>query len=189
MTKLTMNSVIEELNGIVVMGTNGQEIDLTGMTYLEFAVMTEELTTEELQPIVNAIVEKIGQGGLDSILETIEEVVMAGEDEEDFNEETTSSKGQTEPIVLDPIRMVDMNDFYSLDPEKVVKGIDSVSEICGRYIALVNSGMTNPQAYELATIELLKEHEMSMIDKQIELKKLELDTQVRINGVQRILGK
>lgn len=189
MSKLTMNSVIEELKGIVVMGTNGQEIDLTGMTYLEFAVMTEELTTEELQPIVDTIIEKIGKKGLDNILETMEEVMEVGVDNYEVEDEVISPKGQTEPIVLDPIRMVNMDDFYSLDPEKVVKGIDSVSEICGRYIALVNSGMTNQQAFEVATYELGKEHEMSMIDKQIELKKLEFDAQVRVNGVQRILGK
>lgn len=187
--KLTMNSAIKELNGIVVMGANGQEIDLTGMTYLEFAVMTEELTKEELQPIVNAIIERVGQCGLDAILETMEELVEVGLDKEVLDEEVDLPKDNTKPIVLDPIRMVDMDDFYSLDPEKVVKGIDSVSEICGRYIALVNSGMTNEQAYEVATYGLAKEHEMTMIEKQIELKKLELDTQVRMSGVQRILGK
>lgn len=187
--KLTMNSAIEELNGIVVMGADGQEIDLTGMTYLEFAVMTEELTKEELQPIVNAIVEKVSQGGLDSVLETMEELVEVGLDKKEVDEEVDLPKDNTKPIVLDPIRMVDMNDFYSLDPEKVVKGIDSVSEICGRYIALANSGMTNEQAYEIATFELVKEHETNMMNKQLELKQMEMDTHLRIQGIQRVLNK
>lgn len=192
MIKLTMNSVIEELKGIVVMGTNGQEIDLTGMTYLEFAVMLDELFQGEVNQLLNAIVDKIGEEELTKVMTTMEELAEeeANKAEEDihFSEEGESTQN-TKPIVLDPIKMANMDNLYSLHPEEFAKGIVSVSEICGRYTALVNSGMTNTQAYEIATMELVKQCEMEVLDKQIELKKLELDAQVRVNGVQRILGK
>ena len=192
MAKLTINSVIEELNGVIVFGIDGQEIDLTGTTYLEFAVMTEQLTNEELSPIIKAIVEEIGDNGLHNILSVVEEV-MGEEDEleevEDGLEEVSTIKPNTKPIVLEPIKMVNMDNSYTLDVEEFCKGIVGVSEICGRYTALINCGMSNEQAYELATVELLKAHEKEMIDKQIELKKLELDAQVRSGRVQQILSK
>ena len=110
-------------------------------------------------------------------------------EDEEFEEDVEESKPNTQPIVLDPIKMVDMNDFYSFQPDLVVKGIDSVSEICGKYMALVNTGLTNKQAFEVATYELMKEHEMTMIDKQIKLKELELEAQVKMSGVKQLLNR
>ena len=57
-----LNDVIKELEGIKVT-VKGNEIDLTGMTYLEFMVMSEELNDKELQPVLDAIVDKIGEDG------------------------------------------------------------------------------------------------------------------------------
>ena len=182
-----LNDVIKELEGIKVT-VKGNEIDLTGMTYLEFMVMSEELNDKELQPVLDAIVDKIGEEGLANILAKFDELVETMEDE-DFEEEIEESKPNTQPIVLDPIKMVDMNDFYSFQPDLVVKGIDSVSEICGKYMALVNTGLTNKQAFEVATYELMKEHEMAMIDKQIKLKELELEAQVKMSGVKQLLNR
>ena len=182
-----LNDVIKELEGIKVT-VEGNEIDLTGMTYLEFMVMSEELNDKELQPVLDAIVDKIGEDGLANILAKFDELVETMEDE-DFEEEIEESKPNTQPIVLDPIKMVDMNDFYSFQPDLVVKGIDSVSEICGKYMALVNTGLTNKQAFEVATYELMKEHEMAMIDKQIKLKELELEAQVKMSGVKQLLNR
>lgn len=182
-----LNDVIKELEGIKVT-VKGNEIDLTGMTYLEFMVMSEELNDKELQPVLDAIVDKIGEEGLANILAKFDELVETMEDEE-FEEEIEESKPNTQPIVLDPIKMVDMNDFYSFQPDLVVKGIDSVSEICGKYMALVNTGLTNKQAFEVATYELMKEHEMAMIDKQIKLKELELEAQVKMSGVKQLLNR
>lgn len=188
MTKLTVNSVIEELNGVVVLGKNGQEIDLTGITYFEFAVMLDELSNEEAISLFDAITEKIGEDGLNGIM-TVMNCLMENaveEIEETIEEEVEVN---TKPVVLHPIKMVNMDNIYELEFDKFTKGIVNVSEICGRYTALINSGMSNEQAYEIATIELVKQCEMEVLDKQIELKKLELDAQVRVNGVQRILGK
>lgn len=182
-----LNDVIKELEGIKVT-VEGNEIDLTGMTYLEFMVMSEELNDKELQPVLDAIVDKIGEDGLANILAKFDKLVETMEDEE-FEEEIEESKPNTQPIVLDPIKMVDMNDFYSFQPDLVVKGIDSVSEICGKYMALVNTGLTNKQAFEVATYELMKEHEMAMIDKQIKLKELELEAQVKMSGVKQLLNR
>lgn len=182
-----LNDVIKELEGIKVT-VKGNEIDLTGMTYLEFMVMSEELNDKELQPVLDAIVDKIGEDGLANILAKFDKLVETMEDEE-FEEEIEESKPNTQPIVLDPIKMVDMNDFYSFQPDLVVKGIDSVSEICGKYMALVNTGLTNKQAFEVATYELMKEHEMAMIDKQIKLKELELEAQVKMSGVKQLLNR
>lgn len=188
MIKLTMDSVIEELNGIFVLGKNGQEIDLTGITYYEFAVMLDELSTEELISLYDSIREKIGEDSLNGIITVVNCLTenAVEEIEEMIGEEVEVN---TKPIVLDPIKMANMDNTYTLHPKEFAKGIVSVSEICGRYTALVNSGMTNSQAYEIATMELVKQCEMEVLDKQIELKKLEFDAQVRVNGVQRILGK
>ena len=182
-----LNDVIKELEGVKVT-VKGNEIDLTGMTYLEFMVMSEELDDKELQPVLDAIIDKIGEEGLANILAKFDDLVETMEDE-DFEEEIEESKPNTQPIVLDPIKMVDMNDFYSFQPDLVVKGIDSVSEICGKYMALVNTGLTNKQAFEVATYELMKEHEMAMIDKQIKLKELELEAQVKMSGVKQLLNR
>ena len=85
--------------------------------------------------------------------------------------------------------MVDMNDFYSYDPELVVQGIDSVSEKVGQYMAFVNAGLLNQQAYELITIQDKREHELKMIEKQIELEKIKIEAQLRAKGISQLLNR
>ena len=84
-----LNDVIKELEGIKVT-VKGNEIDLTGMTYLEFMVMSEELNDKELQPVLDAIVDKIGEDGLANIIAKFDELVETMEDEE-FEEDVENA--------------------------------------------------------------------------------------------------
>ena len=102
MIKLTMDSVIEELNGIVVLGTNGQEIDLTGITYLEFAVMLDELFQGEANQLLNAIVDKIGEEELTKISYLIGDVVVEGE----YDVPTEKSFPMMKQIITIPYEIV-----------------------------------------------------------------------------------
>ena len=70
----------------------------------------------------------------------------------------------------------------------VVQGIDSVSNKVGQYLAFVNAGMTPAQAFELITIEDKRNHELAMVEKQLELRKLESELQMRLSGVKQLLA-
>lgn len=193
---MNVNDKMVELKDVVVT-INGEEVNLGELSYLEFSKLMEELDDEQAQDVLTQIVEKVGPEKFLVFLSKVEELAELDEEEGiEVGEEVKvkdKKEAEKEPDkakqeVLPPVRFVDMNDFYSYDPELVVQGIDSVSNKVGQYLAFVNAGMTPAQAFELITIEDKRKHELAMADKQLELRKLESELQMRLSGVKQLLA-
>jgi hypothetical protein len=197
---LNANSKMAEFNGVVVV-IRGQEVDLSDLTYNEFSELMNSLTDDEIQEVLDQIVEEVGEEAFMKFivnLQTLAAEEELAEEEGDSvrekrqpqrEERPRSPQGKQQAPVLDPVRFVDMNDFFSYDPEIVVRGIDSVSEQVGKYMAFVNAGLTNEQAYELITIEAKRAHELAMADKQLELEQIKADNHLRGASVKQILNR
>ena len=192
---MNVNDKMVELKDVVVT-INGEEVNLGELSYLEFSELMEGLDEEQAQDVLTQIVEKVGPEKFLVFLSTVEELAELDEEGEEIEveaEDKAKDKKEKEPDkakqeVLPPVRFVDMNDFYSYDPELVVQGIDSVSNKVGQYLAFVNAGMTPAQAFELITIEDKRKHELAMAEKQLELRKLESELQMRLSGVKQLLA-
>ena len=193
---MNVNDKMVELKDVVVT-INGEEVNLGELSYLEFSELMEGLDEEQAQDVLTQIVEKVGPEKFLVFLSKVEELAELDEEEEiEAGEEVKvkdKKEAEKEPDkakqeVLPPVRFVDMNDFYSYDPELVVQGIDSVSNKVGQYLAFTNAGMTPAQAFELITIEDKRKHELAMAEKQLELRKLESELQMRLSGVKQLLA-
>lgn len=193
---MNVNDKMVELKDVVVT-INGEEVNLGELSYLEFSELMEGLDEEQAQDVLTQIVEKVGPEKFLVFLSKVEELAELDEEEgievgEEVNvkdkKETEKEPDKTKQEVLPPVRFVDMNDFYSYDPELVVQGIDSVSNKVGQYLAFTNAGMTPAQAFELITIEDKRKHELAMAEKQLELRKLESELQMRLSGVKQLLA-
>lgn len=193
---MNVNDKMVELKDVVVT-INGEEVNLGELSYLEFSELMEGLDEEQAQNVLTQIVEKVGPEKFLVFLSKVEELAELDEEEGiEVGEEVKvkdKKEAEKEPDkakqeVLPPVRFVDMNDFYSYDPELVVQGIDSVSNKVGQYLAFVNAGMSPAQAFELITIEDKRKHELAMAEKQLELRKLESELQMRLSGVKQLLA-
>lgn len=193
---MSANDKMVELKDVIVT-INGEEYNLGELTYEEFSVLMSELDDEEAARVLDEVVKTVGEEQFIKFLaklqllaemEEMEDEEEEVERKEDKKEKPKEEKGK-QPVILDPVRMVDMNDFYSYDPELVVQGIDSVSEKVGQYMAFVNAGLTNQQAYELITIEDKRKHELEMANKQLELERLKIEAQLRAKGISQLLNR
>ena len=193
---MNVNDKMVELKDVVVT-INGEEVNLGELSYLEFSELMEGLDEEQAQDVLTQIVEKVGPEKFLVFLSKVEELAELDEEEGiEVGEEVKvkdKKEAEKEPDkakqeVLPPVRFVDMNDFYSYDPELVVQGIDSVSNKVGQYLAFVNAGMLPSEAFKLITAQEAREHELKMLDKQIELRKLESELQMRLSGVKQLLS-
>ena len=193
---MNVNDKMVELKDVVVT-INGKEVNLGELSYLEFSELMEGLDDEQAQDVLTQIVEKVGPEKFLVFLSKVEELAELDEEEgieagEEIKvkdkKEAEKEPDKAKQEVLPPVRFVDMNDFYSYDPELVVQGIDSVSNKVGQYLAFTNAGMTPAQAFELITIEDKRKHELAMAEKQLELRKLESELQMRLSGVKQLLA-
>ena len=193
---MNVNDKMVELKDVVVT-INGEEVNLGELSYLEFSELMEGLDEEQAQDVLTQIVEKVGPENFLVFLSKVEELAELDEEEgieagEEIKvkdkKEAEKEPDKAKQEVLPPVRFVDMNDFYSYDPELVVQGIDSVSNKVGQYLAFVNAGMSPAQAFELITIEDKRKHELAMAEKQLELRKLESELQMRLSGVKQLLA-
>lgn len=194
---MNVNDKMVELKDVVVT-IDGEEVNLGELSYLEFSELMEGLDDEQAQDVLTQIVEKVGPEKFLVFLSKVEELAELDEEEEEIEageeikvkdkKEAEKEPDKAKQEVLPPVRFVDMNDFYSYDPELVVQGIDSVSNKVGQYLAFVNAGMTPAQAFELITIEDKRKHELAMVEKQLELRKLESELQMRLSGVKQLLA-
>ena len=196
---LNANSKMVEFNGVVVV-IRGQEVDLGELTYNEFSELMNSLTDDEIQEVLDQIVEEVGEEGFMKFivnLQTLVEEELAEEEGTSVKEERQSQReerpkvpqGKQQPVILEPVRFIDMNGLFGYDPELVTQGIDEVSIQVGKYMAFVNAGLTNEQAYELITIEAKRAHELAMANKQLELEQIKADNQLRGASVKQILNR
>ena len=200
---LNANSKMVEFNGVVVV-IRGEEVNLGELTYNEFSELMNSLTDDEIQEVLDQIVEAVGEEGFMKFIMNLQALVeeelgeeLAEDEQIHVQERPQGSKerepqkpqGKQQPVILDPIKFVDMNGYFALNPELVAEGIDEVSAQVGKYMAFVNAGLTNEQAYELITIEAKRAHELAMADKQLELEQIKAETQLRGASVKQILNR
>jgi hypothetical protein len=210
------NKMVEFVNVVVVI--RGEEVDLSELTYNEFSEIMNSLEDEEIADVLDQIVEQAGEEAFLSFVIHLqelaeEELEEAGVDpqeaglqklnikdmselDEDLAQKAEVKHEQQRPTapkqkapVLDPIKFVDMNDFYNYDAELIGIGIDEVSIEVGKYLAYVNAGLTNEQAYELITIESKRQHELEMANKQLELERIKVEAQMRTGAVKQLLNR
>ena len=199
---LNANSKMVEFENVVVV-IRGEEVNLGELTYNEFSEIMNALEDDEIQEVLDQIVEAVGEEGFMKFivnLQTLVEEELGEELDEDekievkerpqaSKEERSKPQGKPQPVILDPIKFVDMNGYFALNPELVAEGIDEVSAQVGKYMAFVNAGLTNEQAYELITIEAKRAHELAMADKQLELEQIKAETQLRGASIKQILNR
>ena len=211
------NKMVEFENVVVVI--RGQEVVLSDLTYNEFSELMNSLEDDEIAEVLDQIVQQAGEEAFLSFVlhlqelaeEELEEVGVdpqeAGlqkldiRDMSELDEEAARKaelKHEQRPQaqapkqkapVLDPIKFVDLNDVFAYDPELVTVGIDEVSIEVGKYLAYVNAGLTNEQAYELITIESKRQHELEMANKQLELERIKVEAQMRAGAVKQLLNR
>lgn len=181
---MNLNDKMVEMKEVTV-EVEGKKVKLGELTYGEFGELLDSLTDEEAQAVLAQIIEQIG---MDSFIEFLAKVEEFSEDKDEEDEEEQSGNN-TKQIVLPPVKFANMDDLFSYEPEAIIKGIDSVSNQVGQYLAFVNAGMSSEQAFELITIQDARKHEMIMADKQLELRKLEAEIQMKMAGVKQILNR
>lgn len=209
------NKMVEFENVVVVI--RGQEVDLSDLTYNEFSELMNSLEDDEIAEVLDQIVQQAGEEAFLSFVLHLqelaeEELEEAGVDpqeaglqkldirdmselDEDLAQKAELKHEQQKPQakqkapVLDPIKFVDLNDVFAYDPELVTAGIDEVSIEVGKYLAYVNAGLTNEQAYELITIESKRQHELEMANKQLELERIKVEAQLRAGGIKQLLNR
>ena len=209
------NKMVEFENVVVVI--RGQEVVLSDLTYNEFSELMNSLEDEEIAEVLDQIVQQAGEEAFLSFVlhlqelaeEELEEVGVDPQEvglqkldirdmselDEDLARQAELKHEQQKPQakqkapVLDPIKFVDLNDVFAYDPELVTAGIDEVSIEVGKYLAYVNAGLTNEQAYELITIEAKRQHELEMANKQLELERIKVEAQLRAGGIKQLLNR
>lgn len=209
------NKMVEFENVVVVI--RGQEVDLSDLTYNEFSELMNSLEDEEIADVLDQIVQQAGEEAFLSFVLHLqelaeEELEEAGVDPQeaglqkldirDISEldeeaarkaevkhEQQKPQAKQKAPVLDPIKFVDLNNVFAYDPELVTAGIDEVSIEVGKYLAYVNAGLTNEQAYELITIEAKRQHELEMANKQLELERIKVEAQMRAGGIKQLLNR
>ena len=209
------NKMVEFENVVVVI--RGQEVDLSDLTYNEFSELMNSLEDDEIAEVLDQIVQQAGEEAFLSFVLHLqelaeEELEEAGVDpqevglqkldirdmselDEDLAQKAELKHEQQKPQakqkapVLDPIKFVDLNDVFAYDPELITAGIDEVSIEVGKYLAYVNAGLTNEQAYELITIESKRQHELEMANKQLELERIKVEAQLRAGGIKQLLNR
>ena len=210
------NKMVEFENVVVVI--RGQEVDLSDLTYNEFSELMNSLEDDEIAEVLDQIVQQAGEEAFLSFVLHLqelaeEELEEAGVDPQEAglqkldirdmseldeeaarkaelkHEQQRPQTPKQKAPVLDPIKFVDLNDVFAYDPELVTAGIDEVSIEVGKYLAYVNAGLTNEQAYELITIESKRQHELEMANKQLELERIKVEAQMRTGAVKQLLNR
>lgn len=209
------NKMVEFENVVVVI--RGQEVILSDLTYNEFSELMNSLEDEEIADVLDQIVQQAGEEAFLSFVLHLQELAeeeleeagvdpqeaglqkldirdMSELDEEaarkaEVKHEQQKPQAKQKAPVLDPIKFVDLNDVFAYDPELITAGIDEVSIEVGKYLAYVNAGLTNEQAYELITIESKRQHELEMANKQLELERIKVEAQMRAGGVKQLLNR
>ena len=209
------NNKMVEFDGVVVV-IRGEEVVLSDLTYNEFSIIMNNLEDDEIANVFDQIVDQAGEEAFLKFILHLQELAEEEMEEEGLDpkqlkpidikdakeleddlkpEPQPQQKEQTKPAqkqkapVLDPVKFVDMDDVFGYDPNLLAVGIDEVTIQVGKYLAYVNAGLTNEQAYELITIEAKREHELTIAEKQLELERIKVEAQMRAGGIKQLLNR
>lgn len=184
------SELMNSLNDDEIAAVLDQIVEQAGEeAFLNFVIHLQELAEEELEE-AGVDPEEVGFTKLDvrDMSELDEELAQQAEKKHE-KERPQASKQKPQVPVLEPVKFVDMNDIFAYDPELITIGVDEVSIQVGKYLAFVNAGLTNEQAYELITIESKREHELVMAEKQLELERIKVEAQMRAGGIKQLLNR
>ena len=169
---------IEELAGVTITLLNGEKVEFTeGNTYLDFYELIQGMSDEEAVHLINELKDKVGEKVTSELMNCVLAIDSLLDEDEDFEDEE-----ETAPSPMQPVKMVDMDDFYSFDPDLVVEGLDKNAEDFAYAMGLFNSGFTTSQVFTLLEGKKKRDHELA-------LAKMQHDFELKIANVQLEISK
>ena len=173
----SLNQTIEELVGVTITLLNGEKVEFTkGTTYLDFYELIQGMSDEEAAHFINELKDKVGEKVTGELMNCVLAIdSLLDEDEVDNT-----------PSPMQPVKMIDMDDFYSFDPDLIVEGLDKNAEDFAYAMGMFNSGFNasqvfalleskNKRQHELELAKMQQEFELKIADKQIENSKIQAD--------------
>lgn len=184
-----MNNLIqtvEELVGVTITLLNGEKVEFTkGTTYLDFFELIQDMNDEEAAHFINELKDKVGEKVTGELMKAVLAIDSLLDEDIDFNEEAMPN----DKAPIQPVKMVDMDDFYTFDPALVGNGLDKYSEDFAYAMGLFNSGFTTAQVFTLLESKNKREHEIKMTKLQQEFELKIADKQIENSKIQADLAK
>ena len=186
----SLNQTIEELVGVTITLLNGEKVEFTKEnTYLDFYELIQDMSDEEAAHFINELKDKVGEKVTGELMNCVLAIdSLLGEDigeDIDFYEEAMPN----DKAPMQPVKMVDMDDFYSFDPDLVGNGLDKYSEDFAYAMGLFNSGFTTAQVFTLLESKNKREHEIKMTKLQQEFELKIADKQIENSKIQAEVSK
>ena len=178
----SLNQTIEELVGVTITLLNGEKVEFTKEnTYLDFYELIQGMSDEEVAHFINELKDKVGEKVTGELMNCVLAIDSLLDEDEDFEDEVDNA-----PSPMQPVKMVDMDDFYSFDPDLIVEGLDKNAEDFAYAMGMFNSGFNasqvfalleskNKRQHELKLAKMQQEFELKIADKQIENSKIQAD--------------
>ena len=178
----SLNQTIEELVGVTITLLNGEKVEFTKEnTYLDFYELIQGMSDEEAAHFINELKDKVGEKVTGELMNCVLAIDSLLDEDADFEDEVDNA-----PSPMQPVKMVDMDDFYSFDPDLIVEGLDKNAEDFAYAMGMFNSGFNasqvfalleskNKRQHELELAKMQQEFELKIADKQIENSKIQAD--------------
>ena len=178
----SLNQTIEELVGVTITLLNGEKVEFTKEnTYLDFYELIQGMSDEEAAHFINELKDKVGEKVTGELMNCVLAIDSLLDEDADFEDEVDNT-----PSPMQPVKMVDMDDFYSFDPDLIVEGLDKNAEDFAYAMGMFNSGFNasqvfalleskNKRQHELELAKMQQEFELKIADKQIENSKIQAD--------------
>lgn len=177
-----LNQTVEELVGVTITLLNGEKVEFTKEnTYLDFYELIQGMSDEEAAHFINELKDKVGEKVTGELMNCVLAIDSLLDEDADFEDEVDNA-----PSPMQPVKMVDMDDFYSFDPDLIVEGLDKNAEDFAYAMGMFNSGFNasqvfalleskNKRQHELKLAKMQQEFELKIADKQIENSKIQAD--------------
>ena len=177
-----LNQTVEELVGVTITLLKGEKVEFTKEnTYLDFYELIQGMSDEEAAHFINELKDKVGEKVTGELMNCVLAIDSLLDEDEDFEDEVDNT-----PSPMQPVKMVDMDDFYSFDPDLIVEGLDKNAEDFAYAMGMFNSGFNasqvfalleskNKRQHELELAKMQQEFELKIADKQIENSKIQAD--------------
>ena len=169
---------IEELAGVTITLLNGEKVEFTeGNTYLDFYELIQGMSDEEAVHLINELKDKVGEKVTSELMNCVLAIDSLLDEDVDFEDEVDNA-----PSPMQPVKMVDMDDFYSFNPDLIVEGLDKNAEDFAYAMGMFNSGFTSSQVFTLLEGKKKRDHELA-------LAKMQHDFELKIANVQLEISK
>ena len=174
----SLNQTIEELVGVTITLLNGEKVEFTKEnTYLDFYELIQGMSDEEAVHLINELKDKVGEKVTGELMNCVLAIDSLLDEDADFEDEVDNA-----PSPMQPVKMVDMDDFYSFNPDLIVEGLDKNAEDFAYAMGMFNSGFNASQVFALLESKNKRQHEL-------ELAKMQHDFELKIANVQLEISK